>query len=157
MRPPRQEEGAVLDMGDLERIRLHWAVKSSLVTYVAGVEGRITTAGPASRDGEQYVFPLAETPSDPSRVLCFAGEVRFVAHDGLMNVAITDPWVHLNDSRGQLSVLAQGGRVVLAELVADRSSTTAVVFTARLLTTGAAAFDFHYPPGTELAPVVLSG
>lgn len=148
-------------MTEADQLRLRWAVKSSLATYVEGAAGRITTSEPASTQGDEYVFPLAERrPGSDGERFCFSGEVRFIAHGGLLDLVIRDPWVHADRAGWTLSIYDQratDGRVLLAQLEANDSSTSPLVFTARLTSTGAAVFDFNYPPGAELAPVALLG
>lgn len=143
---------------------LVWEVKKSFRDYVTGVGGIIETATPASVSGEGYRFPRGAAPAAPrgaGSVLTFCGTVTFSAHQGLMRLVVADPQVHLRGRYGQLSIAGGEGRIVIADLEITGAARHGNLLywaaaSARLADDGAAAFDFHYPPGTELSPVSFS-
>src|SRR5262245_34399970 len=139
---------------------LLWEVKSSFVRYVTGVGGSIEASAPASITDTCFSFPWEAAPSTDTarRVLKFRGTVTFAAHQGLMRLAITDPWIDLDAEHGQLSVAAgtAGGRIALADLdvpavIGDEDLLRWTSASARLTEDGVAAFDYNYPAGTGLS------
>jgi hypothetical protein len=150
---------------------LCWGVKSSFRDYVLGVGGTIEVTAPAAEDGTAYRFPLGGGPGgrnagsgDP---LKFTGSVRFSAHQGLMRLVVTEPWIHRTDGAMRLSIAggpaarSVGDRLLLADLVATEPHRSGQLLIwsdvpACLASEGAAAFDFHYRPGAELAAVTFS-
>jgi hypothetical protein len=96
----------------------------------------------------------------------FCGAVRFTAHQDLMRLVVADPWIHLSGRHGQLSIAAgtagtAGSRIVVADLEIPEPTRRGELLCwaaagARLAEDGAVAFDFNYPPGTELSPVSFS-
>jgi hypothetical protein len=97
----------------------------------------------------------------------FCGTVSFTAHQGLLRLVVADPWIHFSGRRGQLSIgagaagQAAGGRIVVADLALPEATRCGELLSwaaagARLAEDGAMAFDFSYPPGTELSPVSFS-
>jgi hypothetical protein len=150
---------------------LVWGVKSSFLDYVTGVGGSIEVTAPATEAGTGYRFPLTASPGggdagsgDP---LMYAGAVQFSAHQGLMRLVVTDPWIHRTGGAMRLSIASGpaagsvGGRLFLADLAdtEPRRNGQLLIWPdvpASLAPAGAAAFDFHYPPGAELAAVTFS-
>jgi hypothetical protein len=144
---------------------LRWAVKSSFVGYVTAVGGTIEASAPASVNDAGYTFPRVAGPGDSGegRLLKFRGTVTFAAHEGLMRLKIADPWIDLDAEHGQLSVAAgpAAERTAFADLdipapFADGSLLCWAEVSARLAESGVAAFDYHYPAGTELSPADFS-
>ena len=152
---------------------LRWEIKSSFREYVIGTGGTIAVAAPASVADACYRFPrsadpaAASAPAAADSVLRFCGTVSFTAHHGLLRLVVADPWIHFGGRHGQLSIgaaaagQAAGSRIILADLeIPDATRCGALLCwaeaAARLATDGTAAFDFNYPPGTELSPVSFS-
>jgi len=96
---------------------LLWAVKSSLLGYVAAQnDGTITVTGGAERsyDG-RFRFPLAPRAGGRPGTLIFQGGIRLRAHGSLMDITLEDPWI----AESAVSVRATTGgqeaeRIVLA-------------------------------------------
>ena len=134
---------------------LLWGVRDSFVRYIE-VTGSIEASEPASREeGNIMRFPGVQ---HDERVLRFSGAVSFRAHHGMLSLTIKDPWIESTDRSDVAATLTvldvsqcepAGIRVILAEISHQGTVT--------LAPTGVALFDFHYPAGTELDPVVVSG
>ena len=146
---------------------LCWGVKSSFRDYVIGVGGTIGVTAPAAADGSAYRFPAAGGPvgSGPASgdLLKFTGSVRFSAHEGLLRLAVTEPWIHRVSGAVRLSIASgpAAGRLFLADLEATEARRSGHLLTwsgvpARLAPEGTAAFGFYYQPGAELAAVTFS-
>lgn len=143
---------------------LSWGVRSSFSAYVMGSGGDIAVDGHASDTGRAYVFPhVNSVRSEDGFVLQFTGSVRFRAHAGLMDVSVDSPWIHLGPNTLQLGVTGTeqtrtvDRRLLLAELRIREINQSGVVFESVLASEGAAVFDFHYPAGTEMDLLTLSG
>lgn len=120
---------------------LVWAVKTSFVEYVEAL-GKVEVISPATRDGDgSFRFPSA------GRGAGFVGAVAFRAHRGAMDVVLRDP--RLDETGLSVEYEDHGhpqGRIVIAD-VGDDGRTA-------LAASGAVVFDFTYPIGTELAPIL---
>ncbi|GLI28589.1 hypothetical protein ARHIZOSPH14_28310 [Agromyces rhizosphaerae] len=120
---------------------LVWGVKSSFVEYVEAL-GEVEVIAPAARDGDgRFRFPAVGAGGG------YAGAVAFRAHHGAMDVVLRDPRL---DGRGLSMEVDDHGhpqsRMVIAHVDEERAA---------LAASGAVIFDFRYPPGTELAPVLV--
>ncbi|GAA1705882.1 hypothetical protein GCM10009808_24820 [Microbacterium sediminicola] len=119
---------------------LVWAVKTSFVDYVEAL-GEIEVIAPATREDDgAFRFPAAADRDG------YRGSVAFRAHHGAMDVVFRDPRV----TASELSVEyddhgREQGRIVVAD-IADGNAVLAA--------TGAVVFDFTYPIGTALAPII---
>lgn len=72
---------------------LRWAVKASLVSYVATQKGGVVEVSDGAENASgRFLFPLDER-ADPGGVLRFSGRVRLVAHEGLLDITLEAPWV----------------------------------------------------------------
>lgn len=89
---------------------LVWALKDSFVAYAERAGGRVELGGGAGRmpGSGPFYFPLSDADGfDHVRVtgtLRFSGRLRLVGHRGLMDVAIVNPWLHVAEKHGRLSV-----------------------------------------------------
>ena len=142
--------------------RLSWRVRDSLLVYVLGVGGSIEVAESARADDGLYTFAFDERHSDAG-IAAYRGSVHLRAHEGLMDVLIVDPWIHLNPQGMQLSIGSSDpeSRSVLMDLVAAEPVVAGGLTVwrdvgTRLAATGAAAFAFNYPVGAEFAPLSFS-
>ncbi len=151
---------------------LRWGVKQSFDDYVTGpiAQGRITVSG-ADVQGSAFVFPqstAAVNPAAPGAV-SFGGAVRYVGHDGLLDVTIANPTVRIvSASRGELVATVNGTRVALATLALDRGTRSELPdgavrwagVPATLTAAGAPVFSYQgsafYAAGTALDPVTLT-
>lgn len=120
---------------------LVWAVKTSFVEYVEAL-GEVEVIAPAIREGAgPFRFPRGKSGDG------FTGGVAFRAHHGALDVLLSD--LRIEDAALTVDVTDHGraqGRIVLAKV----DGAGRVVLEA----TGAVIFDFTYPLGTELAPLV---
>lgn len=136
---------------------LVWGVKTSFVAYVRAVGGGVVADEGAYETDAGFVFPAA-----PSRAADlewrFTGRLTCHAHDGLLDVAVADPWVRLVDAGLELSVLDQraGGaaRTTVASGPSDGPLGTPIPVA--LAPRAEHLFGSTYPAGTPLAPLVLS-
>jgi hypothetical protein len=144
---------------------LRWEIKDSFRNYVIGVGGTIDVAAPASAGETGYEFPRSAASASTAAagsVLMFRGTVTFTAHHGLLRLVVADPWIHFGGRYGQLSIAAAAGsRNIVADLEIPEATKDGETLWwagvgARLTRDGTAAFDFNYPPGTELSAVCFS-
>ena len=148
---------------------LRWGVKQSFDDYVVGpiAQGTITVSG-ASAQGSVVVFPQS-SPAGTTGTVAFRGAVRYLGHDGTLDVTIANPTVRLvSDARGELVATVNGTRVVLASLALDRGSRSELPdgsvrwagVPATLTAAGAPVFSYQgnafYAPGTALDPVTFT-
>lgn len=133
---------------------LVWGVKASFVRYVEATGGSVEVRPPASRDDDGRIrFPPAQRSAT---LLRFCGEATFRTHHGALSLILRDPWFEIRgtpDQAGWITVadvtrpVADGTRILLAEISPTGTTT--------LAEPGVALFDFHYPAGTELEPVIF--
>lgn len=153
-------------MTDLPPGALRWAVKDSFARYVRVIAaGTISTAGATETADGAFEWPLAslERRGD-SWTAVFSGTVRFQAHNGFLDVVLSDPVVHLDSNgEGTLAVIDAGSAesttiVTLAGKSGHRGDDVdhswATVET-ELTEAGALLFGSVYPAGTRLAPLSL--
>lgn len=83
---------------------LLWGIKSSLIAYVRSQhDGTVETTGGAEAVASGgFRFPLAD---GDEQTLRYRGGVRLRAHGGMMDIAVSDPWVELSGTPS-ISVLA---------------------------------------------------
>lgn len=84
---------------------LTWGVKESLMRYVRGLaDGLIEVSGGAAmiEPGEAemtepgaFRFPFVEAATDGGGVLRYGGRLHWYGHGGLMDAALSDPWLSL--------------------------------------------------------------
>jgi Htaa len=161
--PPRQSLPGTL------RPALEWGIKDSFRAYLAAVGGIIDVTAPAEIIGASYYrFPRAVNVPTSSPVITFQGTVAFSAHNGLLRLAFANPWIHFDDPHaGLLSIVADPRdsapqeRIIIADLTFPEPVESGGLLHwnsagARLSGDGVTAFDFNYPPGTELSPLSFS-
>jgi hypothetical protein len=77
---------------------LQWGIKTSLVSYVGSQsDGTVEVSDGAQRtpDGA-FRFPFLEQDTDTHPVLRYTGAVRLRAHGGMLDIAVSDPWIELS-------------------------------------------------------------
>jgi len=148
---------------------LKWGVKQSFRGYVEGSGGTIQAGGGAERaaDGE---FAFAAAPGaglqrtargDLEGVARFAGDVRFEAHGGMLQVFLADPTVEVSAEGGVVTVAdspERDHRLVLATLDLSAATTGGdgeMVIPTKLSRDGWRLLGDHYAPMTQLDPVRL--
>lgn len=155
---------------------LDWGVKASFRSYVEGSigHGTITVGDGATKNADgTYRFPLRSgsfTAGANTTDVTLGGWVRFLAHDGSLDLTIKDPRVKLAGGGSTLTAdvtskpLSGGASVVFDDVVVaelDLSGVTptgATVWSAvpTVLTgAGAPAFAGFYQPGQALDPLTL--
>lgn len=155
---------------------LDWGVKASFRSYVEGSigHGTITVGDGATKNADgTYRFPLRSgsfTAGENTTDARLGGWVRFVAHDGSLDLTIEDPRVVISRAGSTLiadvtSKPLSGGDSVLFDDVAlaeldisgvTPSGTTVWSAVPTLLTgAGAPAFAGFYQPGTALDALTL--
>ncbi|MBX9471725.1 HtaA domain-containing protein [Microcella sp.] len=148
---------------------LRWGVKQSFRTYVTGpiAQGTIGVAG-AGSDGAIVVFPQS-SPAAATDVVQYGGSVRYLGHNGALDVTIASPTVRLvSNTRADLVATVNGSRVTLATLALATGARSVLPdgavryagVAATLTAAGAPAFSFggtaFYPAGTALDPVTFT-
>lgn len=138
---------------------LTWAVKHSFVDYVRRF-GEIRLSADVVEGPMGFVFPAAPPASVGDEfVLRFKGRVDFTAHAGLLSASVIDPEVTFTGDTGQLTTATLtaigdvGDRLILAQI--DMPPETFDRYPARLSVQGTMFFDFRYPTGEDLAPIVI--
>ncbi|WP_033106732.1 HtaA domain-containing protein [Microbacterium profundi] len=96
-----------------------WSVKDSFLRYIRSMpDGVIRWGGGASvtNDG-QFYFPLISVARTPEGVdLQFGGEVRFVAHRGLLAVTLSSPLIRVVRTTATLINGVDGAHDELCEI-----------------------------------------
>lgn len=150
-------------------ITLTWGVKQSFRAYVQAAGGETTLGGGTARaDDGAFVFAAApdsaltlgadDSLSGDGR---FLGEVRFVAHGGMLSVFLADPGIETTPEGRVLTVAdsaARDRRVAIARLDlagAARDADGALAIPTALTLDGMFLLGDHYPPGTMVDPVRL--
>ncbi|QOI65496.1 HtaA domain-containing protein [Arthrobacter sp. TES] len=141
-----------------------WAVKDSFVRYVQSMrDGRILLRdGAAVTNTRQFYFPFKnlDQADGDSFVLQFGGEAHFLAHHGLMSVAICNPKIEVGPDGAYLSIKQGNEAVRLADLrlpavsMEDGVNMWADIQVA-LTGQGAAVFADSYSAGEILAPLTM--
>lgn len=141
-----------------------WAVKDSFVNYVRAMsDGRILMGyGAAVTSTREFYFPFAGLDRIDERCLMlrFSGEVRFVAHHGLMSVLLRNPRIEINDDTAFLTIEQGRTWVRLAEFqlptahLEDGVAMWAGLDVA-LSATGVETFGDTYSAGETLAPLTI--
>lgn len=147
---------------------LRWGVKESFRSYVTGTvaQGSIRVAG-AGNEGSTVIFP--QSAPGGAAGAAYGGSVRFLGHNGLMDVTIASPEVRiLSEARGELVATVNGSRVVLATLALDRGTRSVLPdgavrylsVPATLTAAGSPTFGFggsvFYTAGTALDAVTFT-
>ncbi|MFV8054680.1 HtaA domain-containing protein [Mycobacterium sp. 48b] len=155
---------------DTSAVGLRWAVKRSFLEYVARTpDGRAYVAGGVTANAaSEVIFPPAGEYSEDhaqtgQRVYGFRGEVRYIAHGGLLHVAITDPVVTVVGDAGNVTITTtdDDGQPARVELVTftvgarepGAPDTTWEATDVRLSADGVAVFGDVYSAGELMAPL----
>jgi len=148
---------------------LKWGVKQSFRGYVEASRGTIQAGGGAERtaDGE-FLFAAAPGPGlrrtasgELEGVARFAGDVRFEAHGGMLQVFLADPAVEAGAGAAVVTVAdspERDSRLVVATLDLAAATTGAdgeMVIPTKLSRDGWRLLGDHYAPMTPLDPVRL--
>ena len=152
-----------------QQTTLTWGVKQSFRHYVQSMGGVTEARGGAVRtaDGE-FTFAIAaggglslDAAGKPQGQANFLGEVRFVAHGGMLSVFFADPALEFGPTSATLTVAdteARTLRIEIAKLDLTAITTGAdgeLVIPTALSLYGGQLLGDHYPPGTPVDPVRL--
>lgn len=141
---------------------LHWSVRDSLLRYVTVIaRGTCTVGGGAvEQGGGVFSFPLHRVVQEGEDWrLSFGGSVRFVAHNGLMDVLIQNPEIVIGPEGGVLAThRGDGSDELLAVVALDAALPTPVggqlvwdSVGTRLAPAAVDLFGTVYPAGSEMA------
>ncbi|MFJ8443050.1 HtaA domain-containing protein [Kitasatospora griseola] len=152
---------------------LDWGVKASFRNYVTGPAGggsvELTGGATVNTDGS-YHFNLASAGYDlttHSLNAAFDGGVRFLAHGGALDVALSDLRITTTGATGTLTADTASKETVgapaptlrqdvpLATFTVARDTTTGTATPAKLTAEGAKAFAGFYQAGAELDPLSI--
>jgi hypothetical protein len=146
---------------------LLWAVRRSFLRYVASLPdgAEHATRGAIVTDDGRIVFPsdvAASSSGSHGSVYAFRGTLVFAGHNGMLNVELSDPHVHVPEGgRGTVSVSTGAGgtgeRAVIAafaqwEVVDGRLMVPAP----RLTWSGVALLGGVYEVAELLDPIEIS-
>ncbi|MFJ3220421.1 HtaA domain-containing protein [Kitasatospora sp. NPDC086801] len=153
---------------------LDWGVKASFRSYVSGPAsqgGAIELTGGATTNADgTFHFGLANATYDlATHALSssFTGGVRFTAHHGALDVALSDLKVTTAGTTGTLTAdtaskesmgateVTRRDDVPLVTFTVGRDTTTGVPTAAKLTEQGAKAFAGFYAAGTDMDPLSL--
>ncbi|MFD7590233.1 HtaA domain-containing protein [Kitasatospora sp. NPDC059811] len=153
---------------------LDWGVKASFRSYVSGPAsqgGAIELTGGATTNADgTFHFGLANATYDlATHALSssFTGGVRFTAHHGALDVALSDLKVTTAGTTGTLTAdtaskesmgateVTRRDDVPLVTFTVGRDTTTGVPTAAKLTEQGAKAFAGFYTAGTDMDPLSL--
>lgn len=141
-----------------------WALKRSFVEYVAGMrDGRMSLEGDAALTStREFYFPYLSSVGTPggNLVVRFNGGIVFTAHHGLLSVAIRNPSVRVEGTRGTITIDSSDGAVVLAELeeISLRHDGDVAMFSSTRVTLASPSvelFGSTYPASEPLAPLTF--
>ncbi|TAP39153.1 HtaA domain-containing protein [Arthrobacter sp. S39] len=144
-----------------------WGIKASFMRYLAMQHGTQASigGGAAATAKNEFLFPAAPgvgfLPAAGPGGMRFEGDVHFIAHGGLLNVVLADPWIQRVGDQILLSFITgeySGSSVtptVLAELVERQSAEDdgSVTFDATLASSGIHVFGGVYAAGEPLDPI----
>lgn len=156
--------GAGAPAGDPFQPHLEWGLKSSFVGYISSLpDGRIEASNGVWQVGNSLAFPASPATDVPENEVWFNGRVSFSGHGGMMKLDLVEPRVENHEESITLTIVADGGRVAIAELtetsVSRAFGLTKTRFGAVLTEAGSAMFNGQYPAGQQLeeVQVVLRG
>ncbi len=147
---------------------MSWAISPSFNSYVTGAiaKGSISVGNGATRSGGAFWFGQAETstfsPATGTGTVSYGGSVRYVGHQGALDVTIANPQVRVTSPTSASLYVTSGGRQVqFATLnlgAAQRSDVNgAVTFTnAPATLTAAGSSEVLGGFSTTLAPVTFT-
>jgi hypothetical protein len=140
---------------------LEWGVKASFVAYVRQApDGSVVAGSGAGESSGVFRFPLETCQA--AGALGFAGEVRFRAHGGALDVTLADPEVHLGEHDTlwlRCEVDGESERVRFARLqeVSGSPGDGLRSWTAVLTEAGATVLGpLQYYDGVQIDPLVVA-
>ncbi|MEV6973958.1 HtaA domain-containing protein [Kitasatospora sp. NPDC093806] len=152
---------------------LDWGVKASFRNYVTGPVGQgaveLTGGATTNADGT-FHFGLASASYDlgtHALSSSFTGGVRFTAHHGALDIALSDLKITTAGTTGTLTAdtaskesmgateITRRDDVPLVTFTVGRDTTTGVPTAAKLTEQGAKAFAGFYQAGTDMDPLAL--
>ena len=148
---------------------LSWGVKRTFRRYIQGdPSGSVWPTGGAEFDERAFMatWPLVDHRDGPSDgfTLFFQGRIRFTAHFGMLDLALTDPTLELAPSRGTgprtAAIRVSGVAEPILKLRPERVERTDlrevwVASEANLTPSGSALFGGSYPPGQPMDPLIF--
>lgn len=143
--------------------RLSWAIHESFLAYVEQQvpDAEISCSGGAYRDADGgFCFP--QELGGSSGELRFRGAVHFTGHGGMLDMRIEDPRIELRGSTRALSVVDavdEISRIDFAEVIAvprAAGDEEPAVFDARINAFSSQEMGGVYPPGSDMARIVVS-
>ena len=150
------------------RAGLSWGVKQSFNRYVDGIPDgkRAAGAGATWMPDGTYFFEFGNaTDFDATTglgIIRYRGDVRYLAHYGLLFVMIADPWIQFYQDRAELTINNSPNpedRIVLATLESGQGGHVLASgwshLEARLTQAGVEVFNDVYSPGDMLDPMRL--
>lgn len=146
----------------LGRGGLSWRVAGRFVDYVLASEGCLTASGGAEVDeAGMPSWPLLEDALDRAGRVRFAGEVRFSAHFGALDVALTEPELEVDGGVAALRVRTAYGDPELArsawrELTPSGGFRVFLGDGVELAAEAVPLFGGVYPAGMPLDPFVVA-
>jgi hypothetical protein len=148
------------------RAGLSWGVKQSFNRYVDGIPDgkRAAGAGATWKPDGTYFFEFDNaTDFDATTglgIIRYRGDVRYLAHYGLLFVMIVDPWIQFYRDRAELTVSHSPkpeDRIVLATLESGQGGHVLESgwsrLEARLTQAGVEVFNDVYSAGDLLDPM----
>ncbi|MDT0322067.1 HtaA domain-containing protein [Streptomyces millisiae] len=165
--------------GTVQEGRLDWGVKESFRSYVTGpiAGGDVELSGGATEIADGYRFPAAGGEFDPEAPALdaeFTGGVRFLGHEGALDLRFSELAIEIDGTEGELIAdvsskdrtsgeVTEYDALTVAELdiPADALNPVDDVLTldavpATLTADGAEAFGGFYSAGEELDPVTVT-
>ncbi|MFB8387513.1 HtaA domain-containing protein [Microbacterium sp. NPDC055910] len=143
---------------------LRWGIKASFIRYVAGMpDGVMSVTDGAVDTPEGFLFPVRDSTQFDPRTgmgrIRFAGDVRFRAHGGALQLRIAEPELVADENGATLFVGAVGDtRLPVAALSAPRPAQGGGIEISATLTAEAVPyFNDVYAAGTALDPIVIRG
>ncbi|MFB6894185.1 HtaA domain-containing protein [Kitasatospora sp. NPDC056327] len=152
---------------------LDWGVKAGFRNYVTGPigQGAVELSGGATTNADgTFHFGLASASYDLGThklTSAFNGGVRFTAHHGALDVALSDLRITTSGTAGTLTAdtaskesvgateVTRRDDVPLVTFTVGRDTTTGVPAAAKLTEEGAKAFAGFYQAGSDMDPLAL--
>lgn len=141
--------------------RLEWGLKASFLEYVRG-NGTITATHGAKIVGNALIFPVSDTGEAATPQYNGRGTVRFRAHEGALDIPLTDPQLHVRGTHAELHIAdpehpGQHIRLARIERWIEHEDGSASGEHVTLALPGADLFFFGpYGPGTALDAIRLT-
>jgi hypothetical protein len=151
-------------------VGLRWALKRSFLDYIArapGGAGSLSDGAVATELKEIVFGPDLRDPPEATEgiFLAFRGTVTFTGHFGMLFVRISNPWVTIQEARGEITILDPlqeegAARLRLATFIVDGHGiadgfeywTAAEV---RLAPEACTLFNDVYPAAEPLEPLAI--